>query len=87
MSGELTAAVIKDLIRKMPPKVPNAGRISQRTLDVLRQHIDLSDASVPYSAVQFSVVDYIPDGVIIFGWNMPEGAFQLDSIFIIKDFK
>lgn len=87
MRDELSVAIIEELIAKMPPAPPNAARINQRTLDALRQHIDFSDAGTPFSAMQISVAEGMPDGQIAFGWNQPGGGFKLEAIYIIKDFK
>jgi hypothetical protein len=84
VSDNLTLATIDELRKKLSPRVPNAARINKRTLDVLRQHIDLSNTSTPFGGVQISIAEGMPDGKIAFGWDSPSG-FELNAIYTITD--
>ncbi len=87
MNTEITLATIDDLIKAMPPRIPNAARINQRTLDALRRRISLPADDMPFPEIKISVAEGMPDGTIAFGWDIPGGGFELNVLYRFADWK
>jgi hypothetical protein len=84
VSNGLTVDALKKLIQTMPPRAPNTIRINQRTLDVLSPHVGPTNDN-PLASIRIEVSEYMPDGVIAFGWRAPGGNFELNHIAVITD--
>jgi hypothetical protein len=94
MGDNLTWEAIRDVARSLPKVGPNAVRLSRRKAMAVRlmlpevieigRRVGASEALIGgLSGFRIEVDESLSDDVAVFGWRLPNGAWETDKIVVL----